>query len=243
MDSSLSFSCYSCSTWWHHSRDRQKPTGWTSGWDCSEDPPRERMKNSGRQMMKTRTTRMRSLVSVALVMSPPCDQTHWDTQRPRPAGGSCFFLQWQTNSSVGTFSRPLGVNSLHELQFQRTKTERVCHRCTATHTQHVLSATSLPFTLPVLMHASNGGFKTKRKVPGSSVWVEPNWGSARQQPLNLLSVCVNGSPHRSQGDRAVYFLFIFLKKNVTREWEGGQLIMTGFHIVFWGKISQDYNIP
>lgn len=29
------------------------------------------MKNSGRQMMKTRITRMRSLVSVALVMAPP----------------------------------------------------------------------------------------------------------------------------------------------------------------------------
>lgn len=38
---------------------------------CLDDPPLYNVKNSGRQMIKARITRMRSLVSAALVMAAP----------------------------------------------------------------------------------------------------------------------------------------------------------------------------
>lgn len=188
-------------------------------------------------MMKTRITRMRSLVSVALVMAPPWDQTHWRTHGPRSTAAASLSRDKQTHllaPSLGLSGWTLSTGCSSNCE-SATETQR--HK-----PRHVLSATSLPIALPVLKQARNGAFKTQPKLSSSSVWVElfcfclrvseaaAGHFERRDMKTFQLSLCVNGSAHRSQGDRIV-LLSIFFKK----ERERGQLIMP--KVSCWKKQS------
>lgn len=83
-------------------------------------------------MMKTRITRMRSLVSVALVMAPPWDQTPWRTHGPRSTAAASLSRDKQTHPlapSLGlsgwTFCTGCSSNCESATETQRHKPRRV----------------------------------------------------------------------------------------------------------------------